>query len=257
MMLSKHLTNVIQNLEKKKFRGKYNLFKLEGEKLVSELCRSEMNIDTLIATPEWIATHPEVVKQHHTVEVNHTEMGRLSHFKSPPEVIALAEIPDHELQAGEIGNSLSLVLNGIQDPGNLGTILRICDWFGIRSVFCDHDCAGAYNPKVIQASMGAILRVKVYYLDLLEFLPVYRKETFPCYGTFLNGQNIYTSTLKKTGFIIMGNEGGGISPAIERLVDYRLTIPGFAPEGETAESLNVGVATGIVLSEFKRKEYYN
>ncbi len=254
-MLSKHLTNVIQNLEKKKFREKYNLFKVEGEKLVQELLLSDMTIDTLLARPSWIERNVKNIRQYNTIEVNEIEMGRISNFKSLPEVIALAQIPVKEHSPEEIKNELSVVLNGIQDPGNIGTILRLSDWFGIRNIFCDHDCANIFNPKSVQASMGAIFRVNVFYLDLVEFIPRFVDQDFPCYGAFLEGENIYRTDLRTKGFIVMGNEGNGISPEIERFVTRKITIPSFAHSPYSTESLNVGVATGIILSEFKRIEY--
>ncbi|MEY8593369.1 RNA methyltransferase [Butyricimonas hominis] len=254
-MLSKHLTNIIQNLEKKKFREKYNLFKIEGEKLVQELFLSDMKVDTLIARPSWIERNRQKAQSYNTIEVNEIEMGRVSNFKSLPEVIALAQIPVKEHSPEEIKNELSIVLNGIQDPGNLGTILRLSDWFGVRHVFCDHDCANIFNPKSVQASMGAIFRVNVFYLDLVEFIPRFVDQNFPCYGAFLEGENIYRTELRTKGFIVMGNEGNGISPEIERFVTRKITIPSFAHSPYSTESLNVGVATGIILSEFKRIEY--
>ncbi len=254
-MLSKHLTNIIQNLEKKKFREKYNLFKIEGEKLVQELFLSDMKVDTLIACPSWIERNRQKAQSYNTIEVNEIEMGRVSNFKSLPEVIALAQIPVKEHSPEEIKNELSIVLNGIQDPGNLGTILRLSDWFGVRHVFCDHDCANIFNPKSVQASMGAIFRVNVFYLNLVEFIPRFVDQDFPCYGAFLEGENIYRTELRTKGFIVMGNEGNGISPEIERFVTRKITIPSFAHSPYSTESLNVGVATGIILSEFKRIEY--
>lgn len=254
-MLSKHLTNVIQNLEKKKFREKYNLFKVEGEKLVQELLLSDMTIDTLLARPSWIERNIKNIRQYNTIEVNEIEMGRISNFKSLPEVIALAQIPVKEHSPEEIKNELNVVLNGVQDPGNIGTILRLSDWFGIRNIFCDHDCANIFNPKSVQASMGAIFRVNVFYLDLVEFIPRFVDQDFPCYGAFLEGENIYRTDLRTKGFIVMGNEGNGISPEIERFVTRKITIPSFALSPYSTESLNVSVATGIILSEFKRIEY--
>ena len=253
-MLSKHLTNVIQNLEKKKFREKYNLYKVEGDKLVQELLLSDMKIDTLVASPSWIANNQQHVKSYNVIEVNEIEMGRVSNFKSLPEVIALSEIPVKGYNPDEIENSLSVILNGIQDPGNIGTILRVCDWFGIRNIFCDHDCANIFNPKSVQASMGAIFRVNVFYLDLVNFIPRFVGQDFPCYGTFLRGENIYKQQLRTKGFIVMGNEGNGITPEIEQFVSHKITIPSFAHSLHSTESLNVGVATGIILSEFKRME---
>ena len=180
-------------------------------------------------------------------------MNGKSNFQSLPEVIALAEIPVHIYRKEEVLDSLSLVLNGIQDPGNLGTILRVADWFGIGNIFCDADCAGVYNPKCVQASMGAIFRVKTFYTDLPVLLSELKQEGLPVFGTFLDGKNIYTTALSTRGLIVMGNEGKGISAEIEALTGQKLTIPSFARNSESTESLNVGVATGIILSEFKRR----
>ena len=253
-MLSKQVTKIVQNLEKKKFREKYNLFKTEGEKLVDELLHSSLKIHTIIGSPDWIAAHQSLLSGIPVHEADEREMHGISNFQSLPEVIALAEIPRYTFQEPEICRSLSLVLNGIQDPGNLGTILRVADWFGIRHVFCDRDCAGAYNSKTVQASMGAVFRVKSFYTDLSVLLKQFRgKGNFPIFGTFLDGENIYRAPLARQGFIVMGNEGKGISAEMEALTDCKLTIPNFANTPESTESLNVGVATGIILSEFKRR----
>ena len=252
-MLSKQVTKIVQSLEKKKFRDKYNLFKAEGEKLVGELLRSDLRTDRILACPEWIERNRHLLSSRISViEVTPGEMEGLSGFQSAPEVIALAEIPDRTWQEEEVRETLSLVLNGIQDPGNLGTILRVADWFGVKHVFCDRDCAGAFNPKAVQASMGAAFRVKACYTELEELLDAFRGADFSCYGTFLEGNNIYRTELKNKGFIVMGNEGKGICEQLEKRIDVRLTIPGFAADGYGSESLNVGVATGIILSEFKR-----
>lgn len=253
-MLSKHLTNVIQNLEKRKYREKYNAFKVEGGKLVNELLFSGLTIEHLLALPAWIEQNQAIIGQYDVIPVTEDEMARVSNFQSIPEVIAIAQIPRNAALPTDIQTSLSVILNGIQDPGNLGTILRVCDWFGIRYVFCDAACAGVYNPKTVQASMGAVFRVKVFYTDLVELISRYTSPDFPCHGTFLHGENIYRTSLSSRGFIVMGNEGQGISPDIERLVSHRLTIPSFARSERSTESLNVGVATGIILSEFKRTE---
>lgn len=251
-MLSKHVTKIVQSLEKKKFRDKYNLFKIEGDKLVQELLLSDFKIDTLIAYPEWIARNPNFCHVPKVIEADTREMGLISNFQSLPEVVALAEIPEYTYSGEEVKQSLSLVLNGIQDPGNLGTIARVADWFGIRHIFCDTDCANIYNPKCVQASMGAVFRVKTHYTELIPLLQTFSAPDFPCYGTFLNGENIYKTRLNPQGFIVMGNEGNGIRPEIEQLIQYKLTIPSFAQSSYSTESLNVGVATGIILSEFKR-----
>ena len=254
-MISKHLTNVIQNLEKKKYRDKYNLFKVEGEKLVEELLASEVDTDTLVATPEWIEAHREAAGNHRVVPATTEEIARVSNFQSPPEVIALARIPAPRPEAEEAWSGLSLALNGIQDPGNMGTILRVCDWFGVHTVFCDPECASVHNPKAVQASMGAVFRVEARYVELPALIAERAGGGFPCYGTFLDGESIYEADLSPRGLIVMGNEGKGISPEIERLVGRRLTIPSFAGKERRTESLNVGVATGIVLSEFRRSQF--
>ena len=252
-MLSKQVTKIVQNLEKKKFREKYNLFKIEGEKLVGELLLSGLKIHTLLATPEWIEQQHKVLSDVRVTEVSKKEMSTISDFQSLPDVIALAEIPAYTFNPEEVGDNLTIALNGIQDPSNLGTILRVADWFGVRHILCDRECAGAYNPKCVQASMGAIFRVKTFYVDLPLMLKELKNENFPVFGTFLDGENIYHAPLCRKGLIVMGNEGKGISEEIARLTDFKLTIPSFATGEEKTESLNVGVATGIILSEFRRR----
>ena len=254
-MLSKQITKIIQNLEKKKFREKYNLFKIEGEKLVAELLRSPLAVHAIIAYPEWIQANGHLLGKNQVLETDEKGMKAISNFQSLPHVMALAEIPNHPYRPDEVAGTLSLVLNGIQDPGNLGTILRIADWFGVSHLLCDRDCASIYNPKCVQASMGAIFRVHAYYLDLPETIRQLKAKGMPVFGTFLDGENIYTSPLPSQGLIIMGNEGKGIAEDIGQLADFRLTIPNFTPTGASSESLNVGVATGIILSEFKRRIY--
>lgn len=254
-MLSKQITKIIQNLEKKKFREKYNLFKIEGEKLVAELLRSPLAVHAIIAYPEWIQANGHLLGKTQVLETDEKGMKAISNFQSLPHVMALAEIPNHPYRPDEVAGTLSLVLNGIQDPGNLGTILRIADWFGVSHLLCDRDCASIYNPKCVQASMGAIFRVHAYYLDLPETIRQLKAKGMPVFGTFLDGENIYTSPLPSQGLIIMGNEGKGIAEDIGKLADFRLTIPNFTPAGASSESLNVGVATGIILSEFKRRIY--
>ena len=254
-MLSKQITKIIQNLEKKKFREKYNLFKIEGEKLVAELLRSPLAVHAIIAYPEWIQANGHLLGKNQVLETDEKGMKTISNFQSLPHVMALAEIPNHPYHPDEVAGTLSLVLNGIQDPGNLGTILRIADWFGVSHLLCDRDCASIYNPKCVQASMGAIFRVHAYYLDLPAAISQLKAKGMPVFGTFLDGENIYTSPLPSQGLIIMGNEGKGIAEDIGKLADFRLTIPNFTPAGASSESLNVGVATGIILSEFKRRIY--
>ncbi len=253
-MASKNVTKLVQNLEKKKFRDKYKLFKIEGEKMVQELLRSNFKIEHLFALEEWLENNPKTQNFKGLQIVTESEMKALSDFQSLPQVLAIAHIPE-ELTAdtATIQNELILFLNGIQDPGNLGTIFRVADWFGIKYIVCDKDCASIYNSKAVQASMGAIFRVKAIYVEsATEWLSTHKNSNIQTFGTFLNGNNIYKTTLPNKGVIIMGNEGHGISKELEALTDTKITIPSFAKSDFHSESLNVGVATGIILSEFKR-----
>ena len=250
-MLSKQVTKIVQNLEKKKFREKYNLFKIEGEKLVGELLHSPLKIHSLIAFPSWLEQNKKALSNVNIIEADEREMHGISNFQSLPEVIALAEIPVHIYRKEEILDSLSLVLNGIQDPGNLGTIIRLADWFGIEHIFCSNNTVDAFNPKTIQATMGAIARVKLHYCSLYELIS--NLKDVPVYGTFLDGEDIYTQKLSSNGLIIMGNEGNGISQEVEQLINKRLYIPNYPQSRETSESLNVAIATAIVCSEFRRQ----
>ena len=251
-MLSKNITKIVQNLEKKKFRDKYNLFKIEGEKMVSELLLSSFKISVIYAGEKWLEQHESSLEGIRTECVTDSEMKSISSFSSLPEVMALAEIPAPVPTARiAVEKELILALNGIQDPGNLGTIFRVADWFGIKHIVCDKDCASIYNSKAVQASMGAIFRTEVSYTDIAGWLSEVSGRT-GIFGTFLDGQNIYRTSLPPHGIIVMGNEGHGISSPIEKLVSCKLTIPSFSKGDFHSESLNVGVATGIILSEFKR-----
>ena len=252
-MVSKQVTKIVQNLEKKKFREKYNLFKTEGEKLVGELLRSPFGINTIIALPEWLERHPGLPAGAMIYEATEREMQAVSNFPSPPSVIALAAMPAYPCDFDTLTRGITLALNGIQDPGNLGTILRVADWFGIRDLLCDADCASPYNPKCVQASMGALAHVDISYTDLAAYLAAARDHSTPVYGTFMNGDNIYTANLGPGGILLMGNEGHGIGDACAAAVSRRITIPPFPAGASPVESLNVGVATAIALSQFRSR----
>ncbi|KAA6342762.1 23S rRNA (uridine(2479)-2'-O)-methyltransferase, partial [termite gut metagenome] len=183
------------------------------------------------------------------------ELSRCSLLKAPQQVLAVFEQPQYQLNLTPVRKSLSLALDDVQDPGNLGTIIRIADWFGIEHVFCSSGTADVYSPKVVQATMGAIARVKVHYVTLPEL--VRSLGDIPVYGTFLDGENIYTQSLSANGVIVMGNEGNGISKDTESFINRRLFIPSYPPERETSESLNVAVATAIVCAEFRRRPLIN
>ena len=197
--------------------------------------------------------HP-LTKAEETILAEKEEIAKASLLQSPPSALAVFEKPHHAIDKGRIAKQLTLALDTIQDPGNLGTIIRVADWFGIEDIICSLDTADVYNPKVVQATMGAIARVRVHYLDLENFLR--ENEGTPIYGTFLNGEDIYKQDLTPNGIIVMGNEGNGISEKIAKLIRNRLFIPNYPLGRATSESLNVAMATGIIWSEFRRRVLY-
>jgi TrmH family RNA methyltransferase len=195
------------------------------------------------------------IKAKELIAVEEEEIKKASLLKTPQDVIAVFVQPTIRLDKELLKKELTLVLDGIQDPGNLGTIIRLADWFGIKNLICSPDTADVYNPKTVQASMGGIARVNVFYEslpDLLDELP-----DIPVYGTFLDGTTIYREKLTSTGFIVMGNEGKGIRPALEKRITKRVYIPNFPPGTESTESLNVAVATAVVCAEFRRQQVYS
>lgn len=224
----------IRSLQEKKFRESLGLFVVEGDKMVAEALASGMQVE-------------EVYRRE---EIGEKAMGRMSALSTPPPSLAVVKIP--ETKAPDLSKGLFIALDAVRDPGNFGTILRISDWFAAAGVFASPDCVDLYNPKVIQASMGAIFRKTVVYTPLPALCAGFRELGKSVFGTFLTGEDIYRSALPGEGLIIMGNEARGISPETAACVDVRLTIPSFA-EGPAAESLNVAVAAAIVLSEFKRR----
>ncbi|MDR1737945.1 MAG: RNA methyltransferase [Candidatus Symbiothrix sp.] len=249
-MLSKSKLKLIRSLEMKKFRNESGLFVAEGNKLVGEMlpvfaCR------LLLARPEWLAAHPAVAADEVIVAEN-GDIEKASLLKTPQDVLAVFVQACQQLDKRLIKNELSLVLDGIQDPGNLGTIVRIANWFGIRQVICSPDTADIYNPKAMQATMGGLSKVRVFYESLPEFLATF--PDMPVYGAFLEGENIYTEKLSPKGFIVMGSEGKGIRQHLDPLITNRLYIPNYPLGAISTESLNVAVATAIVCSEFRRRQ---
>ena len=252
-MLSKAKIKFIHSLELKKNRRQEGMFVAEGPKVVGDLLEI-IRPTVLIATCEWMSANRHLSRTaEEWLEVTDEELAKASFLKHPQQVLAIFPIPS-SLTPQVNTDQLSLMLDGVQDPGNLGTIIRIADWFGISDVFCSLDTADAFNPKVVQATMGSIARVNVHYGDLsglLDTLP----EGFPVYGTLLDGGNIYETALEPRGVIIMGNEGNGLSQPIAQRVTHRLLIPNYPPNRPTADSLNVAVATAIVCAEFRRISY--
>lgn len=237
-MISKNQQKLIRGLELKKFRRREQLFVAEGPKVVGDLVKAGYTPQALFSTTE----------QPGAQLVTEDELRRISFLQHPQQVLALFPLPEPELEQPQPG-SLYLALDGVQDPGNLGTIIRLADWFGIGTIYCSEDTADAWAPKVVQATMGSIARVKVIYTNLGELLD---NTTLPIYGTLLDGNDIYQEKLTAEGIIVMGNEGNGISADIRQKVNRRLLIPSFH-RGDTAESLNVAIATAITCSEFRRR----
>ena len=256
-MISKNQIKFIRQLEQKKFRRREGLFVAEGTKVVCDLL-AHYQPHSIFATPEWLRNQSSIINCPSSIvtEVTPDELQRLSFQQHPQQVLALFPIPSPpDISPSSLlpplSSKLSLALDGIQDPGNLGTIIRIADWFGIHDIFCSEDTADAWNPKVVQATMGSIARVNIYYMSLSALIDTLPAD-YPVYGTLLDGDNIYTQPLTPHGLIVMGNEGNGISPEIRAKVNRRLLIPSYSQD-DTAESLNVAIATAITCAEFRRR----
>ncbi len=254
-MLTKSKIRLIRSLALKKNRLDEDLFVAEGTKLVTDLVRSQLHPYELYCIEEALPLLDNIRPDLITI-LNKSEMERISALKSIPDLIALFKIPRYTLNWEEIKTGLTLCLDSIQDPGNLGTIVRVADWFGIKNIVCSEDCADLFNPKTVQATMGAIARVKVHYMPIKNFLSETIKLPIPVYGTFLDGQNIYKTTLTSKGIVVMGNEGQGISKEIEKFITNKIWIPPFPEEYSGSESLNVATATAIVCAEFRRRAIF-
>jgi TrmH family RNA methyltransferase len=239
-MLSINKIKYIQSLHHKKFRQKYDNFIAEGDKIAYEIIKSgKIEIEAIFATSNWILKYATELKKFQSilVEINEAELKKISTLTTPNQVLMILKQPSFEVENQSFNNDLVLYLDGIQDPGNMGTILRIADWFGINYVFCSDSCVDIFNPKVIQATMGAFLRVKTKEIPLENII----NETTPIYGALLEGENLFQKTLSKHGVIVIGNEGKGINSTL------------LPPHGEGAESLNAAVATGIICAVFRNR----
>ena len=249
-MISKAKLKLVRSLEQKKYRKQEGLFVAEGPKVVGDLL-AVMPVREVFATRQWVEQNAHRYPTTPLTEISDEELRKLSFLQHPQQVVGVFPIAEPETPAN-IADSLSLALDGVQDPGNLGTIIRIADWFGIETIYCSEDTADVFNPKVVQATMGSIARVKLVYTDLATLIDSLPEGTPVC-GTLLNGENIYEQQLPQRGLIVMGNEGKGISAEIAGKVNRRLLIPNFPPERPTADSLNVAIATAITCAEFRRQ----
>ncbi len=240
-MLSKGQIKLINSLSQKKYRQKNALFVAEGIKVIKELLNSNFELERLFSEADLFFTENNKMQ---LLEAN--ELKKITKLATPQTALALFKIPQKKQTITE---DFIVALDGVRDPGNLGTIIRLCDWFGVKQLLCSKDTVDCYNEKVVQATMGSIARVEVIYGDLAEEIS---KLDLPVFGTFMNGENIYESSLSSKGILVLGNEANGISDEIKQLSKHQISIPQFG-ETKNTESLNVATATAILLSEFKRR----
>lgn len=251
--LSKNRISYIRSLDRKKERSKDGVFLAEGTKVAGDLMKS-FHCRFVAAVKEWFDANPQV-KADEMCCVSEEELQHASLMKTPQQVLAIFDQRNEAFDASVLNHSLCLALDGVQNPGNLGTIIRLADWFGIEHVICSPDSADIYNPKTVQSTMGAMAHVKTHYMELVPLFQSLSKD-IPIYGTLLGGSNMYEEKLTQNGIIVMGNEGKGIRPETEKLVTRRLYIPNYPEDRTTTDSLNVAIATSIVCAEFRRQAVY-
>ncbi len=258
-MISTAQSKLIRSLRQKKFRDQHCIFMLEGEKMVMELASGEGNsnfpISELLATPEWTDAHKALLKSRNikVTEASQAEIKKVSNLVTPQPVIALVSMPDRGFNIEELLQTPVLAFESIRDPGNLGTIIRTADWFGIRHIVCTPDSTDLYNPKVVQSTMGAITRVRVHYLELEPLLSSKEMQAKTIFGTFMEGENIYHSSLDADPLILFGNESHGLSESLNTVIQHKISIPSFSPQGKGSESLNVASSVAVVCSELRRR----
>ncbi len=253
-MISKNTIKRLNSLSLKKYRNKEKLFLVEGDKMVQEIIHSSLSVKEIYATPEFKTRSQETALPEEKITlVDYSELKKISQLKTPQNAIAVCELPEQKALPETLNDNLSLYLDGVQDPGNLGTIIRICDWYGVQHVFYSPNTVDLYNPKVIQASMGSFMRVSVYECELDKLKPIAQNSGATVYGAFMEGKNVYHAELASKAILVMGNEGNGIREESKNLIDQKISIPNFSESESKAESLNVSVATAILCSEFKRR----
>lgn len=253
-MLSRARIQFVRSLSEKAVRRESGLFVIEGRKMLSEALEAGAEMEAV-----YLSSRADAELAHRAGKiapceyVSDKEMERISHMKTPSEALAVVRIPHPKEQEPDYTRELVLFLDGVQDPGNLGTIIRIADWFGIGRIVCSPDSADCYNPKTVQATMGALFRVAVSYRSLEDELACASAVGINIYGTFLDGEELYGVGLSRGGIVIMGSEGRGISPGAARFVNRKLFIPPYPSDRRGSESLNVAVATAVVCAEFRRR----
>ena len=255
-MVSKSKMNFIISLQKKKVREEEKLYIIEGDKLVKEFLMAKVDVRTLIAKPEFLNSLPLVHKQGigEVILASYDELKKMSTLRTPQNALAVIQMPEVSSDQVAFEKNLTVALDCVQDPGNLGTIIRAAAWFGIKNIFCSKDCVDVYNSKVIQATMGAILHVSVYYTDLQKLLESAADNKIKIYGALIEGESIYTYKLGNKGIILLGNESKGISDELLPYITDRLMIPKLAQAESGIDSLNVGMAASVIFSEFTRSK---
>ena len=248
-MVSKSKIKEIRALAYKKFRDERCLFVAEGNKLVAEMLPA-YDCEWLIAHPRWLAAQGDIAAKE-LINAADDDIRKISFLKTPQDVMAVFRKPQYAIEEANPASQLILALDGLQDPGNLGTIVRAACWFGIEHIVCSTDTADAFSPKTVQAAMGSLARIKVHYTDLETYIK--KNKSVPVYGAFLDGDSVFNKTLSRHGIIVMGNEGNGIRPEIEALISERLYIPPYPPERKMTESLNVAMAAAIVCAAFRNQ----
>lgn len=238
-MLSKNQIKLITSLKQKKYRQQHGFFVAEGIKTIKELMQSHLVLHALYTT------EPFNIDAKNEVLISETDLKRISFLTTPNTALAIFEIPQPKPIEKK---GLIVVLDAVRDPGNLGTIIRLCDWFGVKNLVCSNETVDCFNPKVVQATMGSITRVAINYIDLADFL---KSTNLPIFGAFMEGENVYTKQLPENGILVMGNEANGVSKEVEAMITDKIAIPRFG-DLQATESLNVATATAILLSEFRR-----
>jgi len=258
-VLSKSAIQFVRSLKIRKFRETYQAFIIEGTRSVADILHSSLKVRSIYATSAWLNMHSGQLQPiaDRCVAITEKEMEAISSLTTPQEVLAVAEIPENTLVQAELADELVIMLDEIRDPGNLGTIIRTADWFGIRFIICSKGCVDVYNPKVVQATMGSIARVRVHYADLLDFLHS-QNPSLTVYGCMLDGTDIRSARLENKGIILLGNESTGISPLLLPSINVKLTIPSFrsstGSSSSAADSLNAAQACAVVCFAFRNQK---
>ncbi|MET4542809.1 TrmH family RNA methyltransferase [Pedobacter africanus] len=245
-MLSKSQINFIKSLHQKKYRKENGIFIIEGIKSIVEFIQSNYQVHSIYYLKQYQSLLPALPANIKLFEVNNAELDKISTLQTPQGVLALVNIPENPLlDTAALKNVFSLALDGVQDPGNMGTIIRTADWFGFKHIICSSNCVEVYNPKTVQATMGSLSRVNIYYEDLPAFL---KHVELPVFGAVLNGTSMYKTKWGKEGLVILGNEGQGITPEVMKLISHPVTIPRIGQ----AESLNVAISAAILCADIVR-----